>query len=153
MMLSALQFVFSFHGRLNRLAFLLFYLAYGACSAAGILLYLSIGNPEPGKAPLALILALSPGMAAVFSAIVRRLHDRNRSGWWLAAFFLPAISVMGLGNVLVDTHVFPMQPFFDDVLVPLFLLASIPFTWGGIEILILPGTSGPNRFGPQLLTT
>lgn len=52
---------------------------------------------------------------------VRRLHDRDMSGWWYLGFIL-------LG----------MIPFVG-------WIASIAF----LVILFLPGTVGPNRFGPD----
>ncbi len=52
---------------------------------------------------------------------VRRLHDRDMSGWWLLLFYVLS-------------------------LVPLIGL----FVWvGQIVLMILPGTRGPNRFGPD----
>ncbi|MEL6541766.1 MAG: DUF805 domain-containing protein [Pseudomonadota bacterium] len=52
---------------------------------------------------------------------VRRLHDRNMSGWWYLGFIIAG-----------------MLPFVG-------FLASLAF----IVILFLPGNDGPNRFGPD----
>jgi len=50
---------------------------------------------------------------------IRRLHDRDMSGWWYLGFVLLAIiPIVGL-------------------------LASLAF----LVLMFLPGTSGPNRFG------
>jgi uncharacterized membrane protein YhaH (DUF805 family) len=58
-----------------------------------------------------------PGLAV----IVRRLHDRDLSGWWY------------LGLVLVQ-------------LIPIVgWIASLAF----FVVTVLPGTDGPNRFGPD----
>lgn len=55
------------------------------------------------------------------AVIVRRLHDRDMSGWWLLGFFVAS-------------------------LIPLIgFVASIAF----IVIMFLPGTAGENRFGPD----
>ncbi len=52
---------------------------------------------------------------------VRRLHDRDMSGWWLLGFYVAsAIPFVGF-------------------------IASIAL----LVITILPGTAGPNRFGPD----
>jgi len=52
---------------------------------------------------------------------VRRLHDRDMSGWWYLGFIIAsAIPLIGL-------------------------VASIAF----LVVLFLPGTDGPNRFGPD----
>lgn len=58
-----------------------------------------------------------PGIALV----VRRLHDRDMSGWWYAGFVLAGLVPM-LGFV-----------------------SSIAL----LVLMLLPGTSGPNRFGPD----
>ncbi len=56
----------------------------------------------------------------------KRLHDRGKSGWWLAPFFIAP----GLLNKLSD--------WLDNV-------------WCFIELFCLRGTKGPNRFGPDPL--
>jgi len=61
--------------------------------------------------------AIIPSIAVV----VRRLHDRDMSGWWY------------LGLVLVSW--IPFVGF----------IASIAF----LVLMFLPGTPGPNRFGPD----
>jgi uncharacterized membrane protein YhaH (DUF805 family) len=52
---------------------------------------------------------------------VRRLHDRDLSGWWYLA--------------VIVTGVFPR----------LAALSSLAF----LIVTLLPGTPGPNRFGPD----
>ncbi|MCP3462730.1 DUF805 domain-containing protein [Bradyrhizobium sp. CCGUVB23] len=72
---------------------------------------------------------------------IKRLHDRDRSGWWIVAFFL----VPGLYSQFSD-----LLPHSNWVL-PFSLTASILWLWGLIEMFIVPGTSGSNRFGPDPL--
>ncbi len=73
------------------------------------------------------------------AATVKRLHDRNRSGWWMIPFFV----------------VPPLFDRFDDLLGDswaVFLLGLAfkgLWLWGLIEMLFLSGTCGPNRFGPD----
>lgn len=55
------------------------------------------------------------------AVVVRRLHDRDMSGWWYLGFIVASI-----------------VPFVG-------FIASIAF----IVIMFLPGTPGPNRFGPD----
>ncbi len=77
-----------------------------------------------GALMFALILMGIIGLAVLIPSIavqVRRLHDRNMSGWWLLGIYiLSFIPVIGF-------------------------IASIVL----IVILALPGTPGPNRFGPD----
>ena len=52
---------------------------------------------------------------------IRRLHDRNMSGWWYLGFIvLGIIPILGL-------------------------IVSIAF----LVVLVLPGTPGPNKYGPS----
>lgn len=66
---------------------------------------------------LFILAALIPGIAVA----VRRLHDRDLSGWWYLGFIVASmIPLVGI-------------------------VASIAF----IVVMFLPGTEGPNRFGPD----
>lgn len=77
---------------------------------------------------------------------VRRLHDTDRAGWWLFLYWGPyllalALSIGGAANQSVGISGIGV----------IFSLVS----WiGGIVLLVfwcLPGTNGPNRFGPDPL--
>ena len=82
------------------------------------------------------------GIWFLTATTIKRLHDRNKSGWWIVAFFIaPAL----LGS-LVDR--------LDDESYAAFALAPVTFgfyAWGFVELLFFKGTSGPNRFGPDPL--
>src|SRR5690606_5884970 len=62
---------------------------------------------------------------------VRRLHDRNMSGWYLVGFVVAAVIV----NLI-------------PVIGPLLYLAMVI---GWIVILAMPGTQGPNKYGSDPL--
>lgn len=78
---------------------------------------------------------------AFFATSVKRLHDRDRSGWWMATLLVAA-------------------PPFDQIIewlpdVPGFLLAIgilVLWIWGSVELFFLKGSRGPNRFGADPLT-
>jgi uncharacterized membrane protein YhaH (DUF805 family) len=75
------------------------------------------------------------------ASAVKRLHDRDKSGWWIVPFCIVPI-VLGIGaNWLGDSWS-----------ADLLMLAMVALgLWGFVEILCLRGTSGPNRFGPDPL--
>ena len=99
----------------------------------------------------AVIIWLVPifGLAAIIIApfaivmlCVQRLHDRNKSGWWVLIFvFLPNI-VDNVRDKVADVS-------------PLWwVLVATGFAvtlWGLIEIGFLPGTVGDNDYGPDPL--
>lgn len=63
----------------------------------------------------------------------KRLHDRGKSGWW-AALILTAV-------VIAWPHASGFFDFF-------FTLVMI---WAVVELAVLPGEQGANRFGPNPL--
>jgi uncharacterized membrane protein YhaH (DUF805 family) len=72
---------------------------------------------------------------------VKRLHDRDKSGWWMVPFFV----LPGLYNQFSDR--------LDDsyLVIPLGLIAGGLCLWGGIEMYFLKGSRKTNRFGPNPL--
>jgi uncharacterized membrane protein YhaH (DUF805 family) len=73
---------------------------------------------------------------------IKRLHDRDRSGWWLVPFFF----VPSLFDQFSD-----LLPTESNWVVALAWIMHIPWFWGLVELFIVPGTSGSNRFGPDPL--
>jgi uncharacterized membrane protein YhaH (DUF805 family) len=62
-----------------------------------------------------------PALALGVALTVRRFHDRDMSGWWYPGFIAASlIPVIGI-------------------------IASIAL----VVLFFLPGTAGPNRFGPD----
>jgi uncharacterized membrane protein YhaH (DUF805 family) len=70
---------------------------------------------------------------------VKRLHDRHKSGWWMAAFFVVPGLYHQFEDRLGDSHMAAL----------LGLIVGVLALWGFIEMLCLKGTRGPNRFGPD----
>jgi uncharacterized membrane protein YhaH (DUF805 family) len=80
------------------------------------------------------------GMWFLTAATVKRLHDRNKSGWIVPFFIAP-----GLLDRLSDWIEAPTAAVF---------VSAIAFgltIWCFVEMLCLRGTRGPNRFGPDPL--
>ncbi|WP_027552134.1 DUF805 domain-containing protein [Bradyrhizobium sp. Cp5.3] len=68
---------------------------------------------------------------------IKRLHDRDRTGWWIIPFFV----VPGLFSQFSD--LLPKSNW----MLPFSLAASILWLWGTIEMFFVPGSAGDNRFG------
>ena len=89
---------------------------------------------------------VTPVMTLVFGwfyaiASIKRLHDRNKSGWWMILFIVaPGLYVQFGGELRGSGIQFFVR-----------LAALIALIWGFVEMACLRGTSGPNRFGPDPL--
>jgi uncharacterized membrane protein YhaH (DUF805 family) len=115
-MFEAYKRTLDFQGRAGRKEYWLYFLAYLIQIIVAMVIdntLLSAFTTEGGVGILYVLVALA-NLVTALSVGFRRLHDTNRSAWWL-------------------------------------LIALIPII-GGIVLLVfyvLPGTPGPNRFGPQ----
>jgi len=84
---------------------------------------------------------------------VRRLHDLNKSGWWLAVPFGPALLAFLL--VRSATGTIENIGYFASHSSPMFtLLLKLALGWlvGYVVLiswLIQPGTNGPNKYGAE----
>ena len=81
---------------------------------------------------------------------VKRLHDRNRSGWWAAAVFIVnRLSYVYYGLFFGLYFGVDISIAREMLLVMLAVALSLLQTWVVIELFFLIGTDGPNRFGPD----
>ena len=77
---------------------------------------------------------------------VRRLHDTNRTGWWILAPLAPYVLVIMGGGMAISS---PDSPGSGGALM-LIGIAGVGIL--GLMLLVfylLEGTKGPNRFGPD----
>ena len=76
----------------------------------------------------------------------KRLHDRDKSGWWMVPYFVAP----GLFDQFVDRL---GDTFLDDIylLMLVGLVAFVFLVWGFIEMFFLKGSRKTNRFGPNPL--
>lgn len=89
-------------------------------------------------------------MMLLTAAVVRRLHDCDRSGLW-GVLPLPSFALgFALAPMVLDAVRNPVEPDMEAVMLP--MLNSF-LTWGLVIFLIVllarEGTKGLNRFGPE----
>jgi uncharacterized membrane protein YhaH (DUF805 family) len=147
--------LFSYAGRINRGKYWLAVLIYVAISivVAGLgfimlgdsILELADESADEGMivgvmskgigfALLMLVIYIPMIVSGVFVGI-KRLHDRDKSGWWLLLFYLVPALLNELSNASF-----------------LFSLASFAISiWAFVELGCLRGTVGPNKYGPDPL--
>jgi uncharacterized membrane protein YhaH (DUF805 family) len=87
----------------------------------------------PFIASLAVALVLGWMIVAVAA---KRLHDRDKSGWWLLVFVVAPLLLIQLG-----------VPFPNSARALLLLAAFALHAWSFVEMGCRPGTRGPNRYG------
>jgi uncharacterized membrane protein YhaH (DUF805 family) len=77
-----------------------------------------------------------------FATSIKRLHDRDKSAWWMIPFFL------------LPAYYDQIAEWFPDVFVVQVLVSLGAFVlciWGMIELFFLRGSRGTNRFGADPL--
>jgi uncharacterized membrane protein YhaH (DUF805 family) len=160
------RYFFGFGGRINRTKFWLYYaIALPALVALFVVFYVYAmsfpgayenGGPTPLPAdPLGIAgailwaLAFALLLVASLAITVKRLHDRGKRGWWLLVFAVLPNLLYGGQQYLLET---------DDAnagsatfLLSFFALAL--WAWGLLELGVLQGNVGANRFGPDPLTS
>ena len=166
------NYLFSFQGRINRAKLWLFilivlgiYIAYFALFAmlfGGSLLAMMKGGPGglmAGGASLGLsaILTLVLALVIIFASIavtVKRLHDRDKSAWWLIVFWLIpfVINCAALANQIGQfNNAAGTVPMTNPVLMVLRLVSLALTIWACVELYCLRGTVGDNQYGPDPL--
>lgn len=160
------RLLFVFHGRIGRAGCwlytaialplsLLLVLAFWAYALSVPGAYENGGTTPPPGGWLGAIGAivyfslLTALLVSGLAVMVKRLHDRDKASWWIAVFVLLPDTLFGLAQYLADSAtltngsaIFAVQ------------FAAAAFSaWGLIELGILRGTVGANRFGPDPLAT
>lgn len=85
-----------------------------------------------------------------YALSAKRLHDRNRSGWWLVAPTVTLLTAILLAFVMFAQPEGQREPW-NSAAVSLTLATAALGLWLFLEIGFLRGTSGPNRYGPDPL--
>jgi uncharacterized membrane protein YhaH (DUF805 family) len=113
----------------------------------------SFGGADPETSALVTLLfhiAATPiaaiGIWFLAATTIKRLHDRDKSGWWIIVFFI----VPGLLGRIVDK--IDGESYLATGFVFSLAFAALSLhAWGIVELLFLKGIRGPNRFGPDPL--
>lgn len=125
--------LFTFDGRINRAKYWVAVVVYFVVMvvAAGLMFAL------PGM--IGIILMGIVYLAATVSGIavgIKRLHDCDKSGWWLLVFYVvPVILSTAATNL--------------DRMLILNLASLAVSIWAIVQLGFLRGTVGANRFGPD----
>ena len=94
----------TFSGRASRPEYWWFYLFCFLVAMVGVMLDLMMGNydpQDPASVPWLTVLISLPLILPSLAAMVRRLHDTDKSGWWYFIAFVPVIGAIILVIFLV----------------------------------------------------
>ncbi len=133
-------------GRISRSTYWLkFVLPIAGIQIVGAILDIMFGFDDPDEIGPAGVLIILLVLWPAIVSLVKRLHDLDRPGWFVAAFYgglfgggiisAIAIPAIGIGAAWI-------------LGIPLFFLFFAGF-WYGIKISFFRGTIGPNRYGPD----
>jgi uncharacterized membrane protein YhaH (DUF805 family) len=145
------DYLFSPQGRVNRAKYWL----YLVVSIVIMIVFLAVASvvwarqlydPRGG-------LIFAPGALVAFGVVyvvllvvgifvgIKRLHDRDKSGWWLLLFYLVPMVLSWISAILSRNGIGA-----------LFALAGLIFSiWALVELGFRRGTTGPNRYGEDPL--
>lgn len=142
--------LFAFSGRVTRRGYWLVLVTVMALVLATALAFAALATavPTPGLlsgTSAAAGLGLVAVMWIALATTVKRLHDRDRSGWWWLVFLFAPSLLQGLGRAYARHD--PTGA----VSAALSLAGTAVTIWALIELGFLRGTVGDNRFGPDPL--
>jgi len=136
------QLFFKFDGRVNRARFWIAALIFTVINVAlAILGYLTdqSGIFQALNGMLSIVILISS-----IAVGAKRLHDRNKSAWYLLLFyFLPGVLAAAgvlIGEFVEDSTIMATV---------LTLLAVALMVWAFVELGCLRGTVGANPYGPD----
>jgi uncharacterized membrane protein YhaH (DUF805 family) len=133
--MTMIDVLFGFQGRLNRAKYWLVLLIWLAIwFAVGAFVFFS------GFSTASLVLSALVLMPSVWSGIavgIKRLHDRDKTGWWLLLFYLAPILLDALARSSGGLGI-------------AFSIPSLAISiWAIVELGFLRGTIGGNAYGPD----
>jgi uncharacterized membrane protein YhaH (DUF805 family) len=143
------QLLFGFTGRINRAKYWLAALIYFIIG----LVMATIGYFAE-EAPAFQILNAVVSIGTLISSIavgLKRLHDRDKSGWWLLLFYLVPSLLAGIGAIAFFYGVGAEAAGGMISGAIIWALGFAVLVWAFVELGCLRGTPGPNRFGPDPL--
>jgi uncharacterized membrane protein YhaH (DUF805 family) len=144
---SFAQFYFSPSGRISRSQYWL-RLVLPMFIIAMILNLMELAGGKGILTGIFQLIALWPG----FVVSVKRIHDRNKSGWLVWAFYGPFITAMTSTIVTVIVFTFDSSgaaSLLGVISGVLWVVALVVGIWFFVEFGCMRGTVGANRYGPD----
>jgi uncharacterized membrane protein YhaH (DUF805 family) len=128
--------LFTYTGRINRAKYWIAVLIY----VIALVVILAIAYP---MGMIGLVIGIVAYIVMVVSGVmvgIKRLHDRNKSGWWLLLFYLVPGVLSALGMQMGGMANGALS-----------LIGFAITIWMIVELGCLRGTAGANQYGPDPL--
>jgi uncharacterized membrane protein YhaH (DUF805 family) len=133
---------FNFNGRANRAKFWIAALIFAAINLV-LAIFGYVADQSGAFQAINGMLSIVILIASIAVGI-KRLHDRNKSGWYLLLFYLVPGILVSVGIVI--------GTFMEDSAIMATVLGLVAFAigvWAFIEMGCLRGTIGVNQYGPD----
>ena len=143
--MNLIHLLFNFQGRINRAKFWLALLIYVVFFFGGLMIVMAATSSLSTLFGAALVLYV-PIIASGIAVGIKRLHDRNKTGWWLLLFYFGPLLLQTVGYYVLG------GPEGSDGGVPQQILVLASFViniWSLVELGCLRGSIGPNPYGPD----
>ena len=143
----------SFNGRISRAKFWIVVLCCAVFSLAVIGVTMAVSSSMDTMFRVGLVACIPIIYFAVVNGI-KRLHDRNKSGWWICLFGAPLVLSSIAGALGIGTGSDSGASVVIGTLQFILLIISI---WAFVELGCLRGSIGQNKYGsdplaPEVLT-
>jgi uncharacterized membrane protein YhaH (DUF805 family) len=137
-----INLLFGYDGRIGRLHCFLGFLAFVAIAGflSGIAEDVTAGTGDIGRY-VAFMFIVGTGFWMHSAVTIKRLHDRDKSAWWYLIYGIAPLGLFIAAIYFWTTRVLEAASI-------LFVLSFVGLIWAIIELGVLRGTAGPNRYGP-----
>jgi uncharacterized membrane protein YhaH (DUF805 family) len=138
--MNLIDLLFGFQGRINRAKFWLALLIYVVFFFSVIGITMAVSSSMTAMMGAALV-AYIPLIISGIAVGIKRLHDRNKSGWWLLLFYFGPLLLNAIGYYVLGG---------DDsgMLNQVIMYVSFGINiWALVELGCLRGTIGGNQYG------
>jgi uncharacterized membrane protein YhaH (DUF805 family) len=134
-----------FSGRAPRAEYWWYYLVLLIAYLGAVFIDRKIGSRIVGPYGILAVLLWLGLLIPTLAVGVRRMHDTNRTGWWILAPVVPYV----IGFTMAGPAVLDPARLAEEGGAMIFLLLGFVLAIVVLVFTVLPGTAGPNDHGPD----
>jgi uncharacterized membrane protein YhaH (DUF805 family) len=135
--------LFGYDGRVGRLYFFLGFVAFVAVMSflISIVEDATAGTGDIGRY-VAFVFIVGIGIWMHSAMVIKRLHDRDKAAGWYLIYGAAPVGIF-IAAIYAYIERIPAAAWI------LFTVSIAGLIWAIVELGIMRGTAGPNRFGPE----